>query len=76
LLQGELFVLQVTDLVLDVDQLVVQVIEHVPKELLLWLDALVEFPVFTFLSVELFSLESVLKFLEHLKLLVEVVDDV
>jgi hypothetical protein len=75
-LHGELSVLELTGLILNVNQLFVQAIEHIPEKLFLWLDALIELPVSTILAFNFLWIQRLLHHLEHTKLSVHVVDNI
>lgn len=75
-LQLELYELKVANSVLQVNQLVVQVGEQVPKKLLLWLELHEEVVVLSFFISDLSLVQRVFNHLQVMELGVEVLDDI
>jgi hypothetical protein len=75
-LQLELYELKVANSVLQVNQLVVQVGEQVPKKLLLWLELHEDVIFWSFFISDLIFVERVFNHLQVMELGVEVLDDI
>jgi hypothetical protein len=75
-LQLELYELKVANSVLQVNQLVVQVGEQVPKKLLLWLELHEDVIFWSFFISDLSFVERVFNHLQVMELGVEVLDDI
>jgi hypothetical protein len=75
-LQLELYELKVADPVLQVNQLVVQVGEQVPKKLLLWLELHEDVIFWSFFISDLTFVERIFNHLQVMELGVEVLDDI